>query len=52
VVQDVYLTTSARDGGEPDTPYHEGPAPALERVLLKHGRGPERGVRFEHFVLA
>ena len=50
LVQDVYLTTSARDGGEPDTPYHAGPPPALHRVLLKHGRGPERGVRFEHFV--
>src|SRR5688500_2345237 len=52
VVQDVYLTTSARAGGEPGTPYHAGPAPALERVLLKHGRGPELGVRFEHFVSA
>ena len=50
LVQDVYLTTSARDGGEPGTPYHAGPTPALDRVLLKHGRGPERGVRFEHLV--
>lgn len=50
LVRDVYLTTSARDGGEPDTPYHAGPPPVLDRVLLKHGRGPERGVRFEHFV--
>ena len=50
LVQDVYLTTSARDGGEPDTPYHVGPPPALDRVLLKFGRGPERGVRFEHFI--
>lgn len=48
LVSDIYLTTSARAGGEPDTPYHEGPPPPLERIVLKEGRNEERGVTFEH----
>lgn len=52
LVSDLYLTTSARCGGEPHTPYYDGPAPAASRVLVKEGTGPERGVRFEHLLLA
>jgi riboflavin biosynthesis pyrimidine reductase len=51
LVSDIYLTTSAIEAGEPDTPYYEGPPLPLQRVLLKHGQGAERGVRFEHFVV-
>lgn len=51
LVADVYLTTSAIEGGVPGTPYYEGPPLPLTRVLLKHGRGAEAGVRFEHFVV-
>jgi riboflavin biosynthesis pyrimidine reductase len=51
LVADVYLTTSAIEGGVPGTPYYEGPPLGLTRVLLKQGRGVETGVRFEHFVL-
>jgi len=51
LVTDVYLTTSAIEAGEPNTPYYQGPPLPLERVLLKEGRGLESGVRFEHFLV-
>ena len=51
LVADVYLTTSAIEGGVPDSPYYEGPPLPLTRVVLKHGQGVEAGVRFEHFVV-
>jgi riboflavin biosynthesis pyrimidine reductase len=51
LVDDIYLTTSPIDAGEPNTPYYEGPPLPLARVLLKQGLGPEAGVRFEHFVV-
>jgi len=49
LVSDIYLTTSATDGGDPNTPYHEGSPLSLQRTVLKEGRGTERGVTFEHF---
>ena len=64
LVDDLYLTTSARVGGEPGTPYYvgrdanpdanpdAGPPLSHHRVLLKDGRGVERGVRFEHLRLS
>jgi riboflavin biosynthesis pyrimidine reductase len=51
LIDDIYLTTSAIDAGEPDTPYYQGPPLVLDRVLLKEGKGVETGVRFEHFIL-
>jgi riboflavin biosynthesis pyrimidine reductase len=51
LITDVYLTTSAIEAGEPNTPYYAGPPLPFERVLLKDGRGVETGVRFEHFVV-
>ena len=51
VVRDVYLTTSAQRGGEPDTPLYEGPPLAQRMILEKRGLGREAGVRFEHLVL-
>lgn len=51
LVQDIYLTTSVIEAGEPNTPYYEGPPLPLRRVVLKDGTGPEAGVRFEHFVV-
>jgi riboflavin biosynthesis pyrimidine reductase len=51
LVDDIYLTTSPIDAGEPNTPYYEGPPLPLARVLLKQGLGAEAGVRFEHFVV-
>jgi riboflavin biosynthesis pyrimidine reductase len=47
LVQDLYLTTSPKDGGEPDTPMYRGELD-LAIVLIKDGTGPEKGVRFVH----
>ena len=50
LIDDVYLTTSARDGGEPGTPL---PPDAFdgELVVRKLGTGEDAGVTFEHFDL-
>jgi riboflavin biosynthesis pyrimidine reductase len=48
LVSDIYVTTSAREGGEPETPYYQGPPLPLDRILLKEGQHEERGVTFEH----
>jgi len=50
VVHDLYLTTSAKEGGEPHTPLVDAPlnAPA---VVIKRGTGAEEGVRFVHYAL-
>jgi len=48
LVSDIYLTTAAVDGGEPDTPFYAGPTLPLDRILLKEGQNEERGVTFEH----
>jgi riboflavin biosynthesis pyrimidine reductase len=50
LVDDLYLTTSPRRGGEPDTPL---PAEAFkgDLVLQKRGTGEDAGVIFEHFAL-
>lgn len=52
LVQDFYLTTSALAGGEPNTPFYEGPPLALTLVTAKRGHGSEKGVRFEHFTVS
>ena len=51
LVQDLYLTTSPVPGGEPNTPYYQGPPLDLKRVVAKAGKGSEEGVRFEHFLI-
>jgi riboflavin biosynthesis pyrimidine reductase len=50
LVQDVYLTTSPVEGGEPNTPLYPQPLEG-ELVVRKHGTGSETGVVFEHLVL-
>src|SRR5205814_5774282 len=43
LVQDLYLTTSPTDGGEPDTPLY--PKPLRGHVIVrKQGTGPDTGV--------
>src|SRR6266511_2125473 len=42
LIQDVYLTTSPKTGGEPDTPLYPGPLDA-RLVVRKHGTGPDAG---------
>jgi riboflavin biosynthesis pyrimidine reductase len=47
LIQDLYLTTSARSGGEPNTPF--SPKPLRGRTIVrKHGTGTDAGVVFEH----
>lgn len=51
LVQDIYLTTSPREGGQPNTPMYPKPLHA-EVIVRKHGTGPEAGVIFEHKRIA
>jgi riboflavin biosynthesis pyrimidine reductase len=52
VVQDLYLTTSPKPGGEPDTPFYTGAVwPETSLILKKAGREEETGVVFEHLLL-
>jgi 5-amino-6-(5-phosphoribosylamino)uracil reductase len=50
LVQDMYLTTSAKSGGEPGTPFYSKP---LRRgpIVRKRGTGADGGVIFEHLVI-
>jgi riboflavin biosynthesis pyrimidine reductase len=47
LIQDVYLTTAPKAGGEPGTPMYSKPLNA-RAVVRKHGTGVETGVLFEH----
>lgn len=50
LVQDIFLTTSPLEGGEPNTPLYTGVLDA-RLVLRKRGTGPEHGVVFDHLAL-
>jgi riboflavin biosynthesis pyrimidine reductase len=50
LVQDVYLTTSPRAGGEPNTPMYPGSLKGAV-VVRKRGTDGESGVTFEHIRL-
>jgi riboflavin biosynthesis pyrimidine reductase len=50
LIQDLYLTTSPRPGGEPNTPLTLTPLNG-RTVVKKHGTGAEAGVVFEHLVI-
>lgn len=53
LVQDLNLTTTSHDGGEPDTPYYSGAhPPRLELIVRKRGLGDTAPITFEHFGLA
>jgi len=47
LVQDLYLTTAARSGGEPGTPFYSRPLDT-EEVVRKRGTGADDGVVFQH----
>jgi 5-amino-6-(5-phosphoribosylamino)uracil reductase len=50
LVGDLYLTTAAKPGGEPNTPLY--PRPLDTHVLVrKHGTGSDAGVMFEHLTI-
>jgi riboflavin biosynthesis pyrimidine reductase len=50
LAQDLYLTTSPRPGGEPNTPLFAAP-PRTELVVRKHGTGADAGVVFRHLLI-
>jgi riboflavin biosynthesis pyrimidine reductase len=53
LVQDLCLTTAARAGGEPNTPYYIGEhRPALELIVRKAARETAEPIVFEHWALA
>lgn len=51
LVQDLYLTTSPKDGGEPNTPLLSKPI-SKSLIVRKHGTGGDTGALFEHFQLS
>ena len=52
LVQDIYLTTSAIDAGEPDTPWYVGDQPpTLSVVVRKREDVQHQPILFEHFAL-
>ena len=52
LVQDIYLTTTSRAGGEPGTPWYAGAAPPrLTAITSKHWDENGSRVVFEHCVI-
>jgi riboflavin biosynthesis pyrimidine reductase len=51
LVQDLYLTTGTKAGGEPGTPVYDKPLNGRE-IVRKNGAGPDAGVVFEHVALS
>lgn len=53
LVQDIYLTTSAIDGGEPNTPWYMGKSsPKLGIILRKREATDAAPILFEHWAIA
>jgi 5-amino-6-(5-phosphoribosylamino)uracil reductase len=50
LIKDLYLTTSPKTGGEPDTPLYRQPLEAFP-IGRKHGTGLDAGVVFDHQAL-
>jgi riboflavin biosynthesis pyrimidine reductase len=50
LIQDLYLTTSPRPGGEPNTPLSLTPITGT-MVVKKRGTGADEGVTFQHLVI-
>lgn len=52
LVQDLYLTTSAIEAGEPSTPWYVGTeSPRLDLIVRKKEDALEQPIIFEHFAL-
>ena len=52
LVQDIYLTTSAIDGGEPGTPWYAGDRPPqLDLIVRKREDGARLPILFEHLAI-
>jgi riboflavin biosynthesis pyrimidine reductase len=52
LVQDIYLTTSAIEAGEPNTPWYAGERmPSLDVIIRKREDASERPIRFDHLAI-
>jgi riboflavin biosynthesis pyrimidine reductase len=52
LAQDLYLTTTSRDGGEPDTPWYSGSKPPpLRTITQKQWNDSGSRIRFEHILI-
>ena len=52
LVQDIYLTTSAIEAGEPETPWYAGrQRPGLSVIVRKREDTPDQPIVFEHFAI-
>jgi riboflavin biosynthesis pyrimidine reductase len=51
LIQDLCLTTSAFEGGQPHTPWYAGRPPALTLIVRKRGTG-ESAITFDHVEVA
>lgn len=52
LVQDIYLTTSALDGGEPNTPWYAGTKPpSLSTIVRKREDSAVNPILFEHLAI-
>jgi riboflavin biosynthesis pyrimidine reductase len=52
LVQDLYLTTSSIDGGEPNTPWYTGDRPPpLDLIVRKREAATGQPMVFEHFAI-
>jgi riboflavin biosynthesis pyrimidine reductase len=52
LVQDIYLTTSAIEAGEPCTPWYAGDTPpGLDLIVRKREERAGRPILFEHFAI-
>ena len=52
LVQDIYLTTSPIDGGEPHTPWYVGTRPPRLETIVKKREAAETPILFEHRAIA
>ena len=53
LVQDLYLTTTSHEGGEPGTPWYVGAgSPRLKVITQKQWVDGESPIRFEHVLLS
>jgi 5-amino-6-(5-phosphoribosylamino)uracil reductase len=50
LIQDLYLTTTPRSAGEPNTPFYAKPLSGRE-VVRKRGTGLDEGVVFQHIAI-
>ena len=51
LVQDIYLTTSPIDGGEPNTPWYAGTRPPQLDTIVRKREAAEAPIVFEHLAL-